>query len=113
MSDDFPMTSQTRLRLALFLWTVAFVIAFLDFGFGAGGDALGFGLGSLERFGLWQGIAAVFAAWAWVVGGAAPRRSRQRVASRVPGVIQIAILIGVGLFLATAGLLSGSLVGAS
>lgn len=103
------MSTYTSLRIGLFLWTVAFVIAFVDLDLGAP-DWLMLGVPSVWSFLIWQGIAVVFAVYVWITGRRFEAGSRERLASRLPGVIQIALAIALALFALTAQFLSPDII---
>ncbi|HBZ45005.1 MAG TPA: hypothetical protein DEO85_13320 [Maritimibacter sp.] len=105
------MDRRTSLRLALFLWTVAFIISFLDFNFGGGEQAVDVAVRNFRVFVIWQSLAIIFAIWAWIAGNGFEPKSSQRVSSRVPGILQIAIAIGVVLFVVTAGFIAPTMTG--
>ena len=93
------MSETSIFRLGLLAWTVTFVGAFLDMG-GRGGA---FGL---SHFLLWQAVASILAVLLFIYGRRFEKRSVQRVASRVPGILLIGILIAAALFAGTAGFIT-------
>lgn len=102
------MTSQTLLRATLVLWTIAFILSFLEFQSATPGDSVATGgLGAVGWFVLWQVIACALAVFCWGLGSRFEKRTAQRIASRIPGIIAIAIVIAFALFAGTAGLLNG------
>jgi hypothetical protein len=102
------MTATTALRAGLVLWTLAFILSFVDFGMtDATGDGFTRGMNKMGKFVLWQAVAGALAVALWVVGSRFERRSGQRVASRIPGVVLIAILLAFGLFVLSARFFSG------
>ncbi|MBV7408663.1 hypothetical protein [Maritimibacter sp. DP1N21-5] len=98
------MDERSIFRVGLLAWTVTFIGAFLDMG-GALGGTIG-GVRSMSHFVLWQGMAGVLAVFLFVYGRRFDVRSVPRVASRVPGILLIAILIAAALFWATAGMIT-------
>ncbi|MAM60390.1 hypothetical protein [Maritimibacter sp. UBA3975] len=102
------MTAKTALRIGLTLWTLAFIVSFVDFGLTEpSGDGFTAGLNKVAKFVVWQGVAAVIAVALWVVGGQFEKRSAQRVASRIPGIVLIAILLAFGLLVMSSRFFSG------
>lgn len=101
------MTPRTALRIGLLLWTIAFILSFLDTGLtGPSGDGFTAGMNKITSFLIWQGLALIFAIGVWVVGSRFERRSSQRVSSRIPGIVTIAMGIAFGLFIASSGMLN-------
>lgn len=106
------MDRKTALRLGLLAWTVAFVLAFVDFSLTQNGEALSLTESAkVRKFLMWQGSAVVIAIYLWRIGGHFPVRSGQRAAARLPGVIAIALLFAVGLVLGTQALVTPQLAG--
>lgn len=102
------MTPQTMFRIVLLLWTVIFIASFIDLNTGSEA-AMAFGISSALKFVILQVVAAMLAIAAWVQGRRFDVGSRQRVASRIPGIIEMAILIGFVLFVVTAQLIAPGL----
>ncbi|MBV7378582.1 hypothetical protein [Maritimibacter dapengensis] len=102
------MNAQTTFRIVLLLWTVIFIASFVDFG--SGGE-MSLGVVSAWKFAILQILAAVLAVTAWIQGRRFDYGSRQRAASRIPGIIELAILIGIVLFVVTAQVIAPGLVG--
>lgn len=102
------MTARTALRIGLLLWSVAFILAFIDFGMTEpSSDGFTAGLNKVAKFMAWQAVALVISVIVWVIGSRFERRSAQRVASRIPGIIMIAIALAFGLFILSSGLIGG------
>jgi hypothetical protein len=108
------MNARTALRIGLVLWSAAFILSFVDFRLTeASGDGFLSGMNKLGKFAIWQGVAAVIAAGVWVIGLRFEKRTSQRGVSRIPGIIAIALVAAVGLFILSANLLGGRTVTSS
>ncbi|MEC7764533.1 MAG: hypothetical protein VX874_21700 [Pseudomonadota bacterium] len=102
------MNARTALRIGLLVWTIAFILSFIDFGMTEPtSDGFTAGLNKIAKFALWQGISLVVSIVVWVIGTRFEPRSGQRIASRIPGVVMIAIAIAFGLFILSSGLIGG------
>lgn len=102
------MTARTALRIGLLLWSAAFILSFIDFGMtDPSSDGFTAGLNKVAKFAAWQGLALIVSVVTWVIGNRFEPRSGQRISSRIPGVVMIAIVIAFGLFILSSGLIGG------